>query len=209
MGTLEAPEFIYFDLGKVLLEFSHEKMCAQMAKRVGLEPQLVKDILFEGDLIERYEVGQLNSTQFCDAFFEKCGASCDPQELLWAGSDIFELKSEMLPLVAHLSLSGSRLGILSNTCAAHWEFAKERFSFLSDFFPLVALSFELGNVKPGESIYRQAAIKAKTEPRRIFFVDDRPENVQGAIAEGWDAHVFQSAEQTLRLLLDRGVCLNY
>ena len=43
---------------------------------------------------------------------------------------------------------------------------------------------------------------------RIFFIDDRQENVQGAIDAGIDAHLFTSVLDVYRLLEQRGVELN-
>ena len=41
------PQFIYFDMGNVLLHFSHERMAEQMARVAGIEPALAWRILFE------------------------------------------------------------------------------------------------------------------------------------------------------------------
>src|SRR5437868_4719938 len=42
-----AIRFIYFDLGNVLLSFSHERMCAQMAEVAGIDAEAVRRALFE------------------------------------------------------------------------------------------------------------------------------------------------------------------
>ena len=36
------PKFLYFDLGRVLLHFSIERMCRQMADVAGIEPGAVR-----------------------------------------------------------------------------------------------------------------------------------------------------------------------
>ncbi len=209
METLKTPEFIYFDLGKVLLDFSHEVMCAQMASQVGLDSDRVHEIVFGGGLCQQYESGLIDSQQFCQAFFEKSGTQCEIPDLLLAGSNIFSLNTEMVALVAQLATSGIGLGVLSNTCEAHWQFLKERFRFLTEFFSTMILSFEVGALKPDARIYEQAAKQINVKPESIFFVDDRKDNIAGAVDAGWDAHVFQSAEQTLVLLLERGIRFNY
>jgi beta-phosphoglucomutase-like phosphatase (HAD superfamily) len=45
-----ALQFFYFDMGNVLLYFSHEKMAEQMARVVGIQPEQAWKILFEGAL---------------------------------------------------------------------------------------------------------------------------------------------------------------
>ena len=63
--------------------------------------------------------------------------------------------------------------------------------------------------KPDEAIYRRAAELAGTEPGRIFFVDDRPENVDGALCAGLDAVLFGGPLQLAEALRCRGVTFNY
>ena len=56
-------------------------------------------------------------------------------------------------------------------------------------------------MKPERSAYEQAADRAGVDAGDIFFTDDRPENVEGALAAGWQAAIFTSAhdlEETLR-----------
>lgn len=209
MRTLETPAFVYFDLGKVLLEFSHEVMCQQMAEVAGIDHVRVREIVFDSGLSDQYECGQIDSDEFCQRFQKQAGSDCDPTMLLRAGSDIFQLKSEMLPLVGNLAVSGIPIGILSNTCAAHWEWVFDRYFFLEQFFQTIVLSYEVGAMKPDRKIYEAAIDQAAVEPGRIFFVDDRAENVQGAIDAGIDAHLFESVSQVQKLLLSRGVSFNY
>ena len=40
------PKFIYFDLGNVLLNFSDERACRQMAAVCGATPEAVADAMF-------------------------------------------------------------------------------------------------------------------------------------------------------------------
>ena len=122
------------------------------------------------------------------------------KKLLEAGSDIFSLNTEMLPLIVNLSFSGIGVGILSNTCPAHWNFIRSRFSFVSDFFSSIVLSFEVGAMKPDKKIFDAAADQVGIAPEKIFFVDDLQENVDGALAAGWDANLFSSANQVQRLV---------
>ena len=67
------------------------------------------------------------------------------------------------------------------------------------------MSYELEAMKPDIAFYQGAARLAQTPPEGIFFVDDRPENVAGAQAAGWDAVVYESASQ-LSEELRSGAC---
>jgi putative hydrolase of the HAD superfamily len=71
------PQFIYFDMGNVLLRFSHERMAEQMARVTGIDPALAWRILFEDGLEWAYERGELSREQFYGRFCELAGASAD------------------------------------------------------------------------------------------------------------------------------------
>ncbi len=206
---MQQPEFIYFDLGKVLLDFSVEQMARQLAEVAGVAPQRVMQVVFESDLQQRYESGEVSSREFYETFCRETAMRPDYQALARAGSDIFTLRAEMLPLVAPLAQSGRRLGILSNTCEIHWEYCLGRFRILTDAFSVHALSYRLGVCKPDAAIFQAAAELAGVEPQAIFFVDDLPQHVAGARAAGLDAVQYTSTRQLADDLRHRGICLNY
>ena len=60
-------------------------------------------------------------------------------------------------------------------------------------------------MKPDSRIYEVAVEKAGVLPSEIFFTDDKPENVQAALAVGFDAVLFTTANQLLHDLAKRGV----
>jgi FMN phosphatase YigB (HAD superfamily) len=203
------PEFIYFDMGNVLVKFSHELAVRQMSQVAGVSAERVYETVFGGDLNRRFELGQVSRRQFYEEFCEATGSRPDPAELARAGTEIFEPSAAILPLVAHLEGAGYRLGILSNTCQMHWEYVRGRFAIVAEPFELATLSFECGAMKPDATIYRAAAERAGVAAERIFFTDDRPENVEGAREQGWDAVLFTGAHDLAIALAARGARTNY
>jgi putative hydrolase of the HAD superfamily len=204
------PNFLYFDLGNVLLDFSHERAARQMAEVSGAEYDLVWQTVFAGDLELRYEAGQLTSGGFYEAFCAATGTRPEQQALLYAGSAMFEMHVSMRPVVAMLKCAGYRIGILSNTCDAHWRYCADgRYSMIPDAFEVLALSFQIGAVKPDEKIYRVAADLAGVAPAEILFVDDKPANVAAAVHAGFDAVLYTTTAQYVADLRRRGVRFNY
>jgi len=204
------PKFIYFDLGNVLLNFSHELACRQMAEVSGTSPDVVRRVLFESGLDERYDTGQITTAEFCEAFCRETNTRPDLASLKLAAGAIFEVNVPVKPIVTQLLAAGHRLGILSNTCEVHWDYLSNgRYSLIPDAFEAVVLSYEVGALKPHEAIYRRAAELAGVAPSEIFFVDDRPENVAGAQAVGFDAVPYTTASQLAADLRRRGVTFNY
>jgi glucose-1-phosphatase len=204
------PEFFYFDMGNVLLRFSHERMAEQMGQVAGIEAKRAWAILFDEGLEWAYERGELTREQFYGRFCEAAGTKlADIEALDAAGNDIFELNPPMIGLVGRLAGARYRVGVCSNTTASHWAYCTRRFRALDGVFPVHALSFRLKAMKPQPKFYEEAAKLAGVPAAKIFFTDDRAENVEAALKAGWDAVLFESVSQVNELLRQRGVTLNY
>jgi FMN phosphatase YigB (HAD superfamily) len=204
------PEFLYFDLGNVVLHFSHQRAADQMAAVAGIPSEKAWRILFDGDGLEwSYERGELTREQFLTGFCEKAGRWPDRNKLDQAGNDIFELNVPIVGLLGSLSAAAYRLGILSNTSPSHWQHCTSRFGILRTLFPVHALSFRLRAMKPEARAFAAAAELAGVPPARVFYTDDRADNVTAARVAGFDAVVFHSVSQLNQQLLGRGVAVNY
>jgi len=203
------PKFLYFDLGMVLVTFSVRRMCQQMADVTGLAPERVQEALFDGQIQHRYEMGQIATREFYEAFCQATHTRADFDRLLAAASDIFEIHAPTLPVVAQLRQAGHRLGILSNTCEAHWEHCLGRYRVLAECFDVYALSYRTGTTKPDVAIFRAAAEMAGVDPQEIFYTDDLAGHIAGARSAGFDAVQFTTAANLAEELRRRGVRFNY
>jgi len=67
------------------------------------------------------------------------------------------------------------------------------------------LSFQAGAVKPEAKMYQLAAESVGVPAERCLYIDDLPENVEGARQAGMTAAVFESAQQVQRVLKDVGI----
>lgn len=206
---MRTPEFLYFDLGMVLVTFSVDRMLDQMSAASGVPRARVQEVVFEQKLQFAYETGKITTAEFYQRFCEETGSACPETELVQAASDIFELNTPMVPLVASLRAAGFRMGLLSNTCQSHWFLCRDRWRFLRECFEILTLSYEVGDVKPHRAIFQRGAELAGVAPESVYFVDDTPGHVEGARAVGFDAHVFQSHRQVAVDLWQRGLRFNY
>ena len=203
-------DFIYFDLVKVIFNFDHEIGCRQVSSLTGVPVERVRELIFKTGAQDAYETGKISSQQLVDTFAEQSNTLPNLQDFLHAASDIFSVNREIVPLITQLRCISFPMGILSNTCPAHWEFLYQpKHAFLHNFFDKLILSYESGSMKPDRKIYEDAIALAGVPAARIFFIDDRPENVQGAIDAGIDAHLFTSVTDVYPLLQQRGVRLNF
>lgn len=201
--------FLFFDLGKVLVHFDAERMFRQIGDLAGLEPRRVREVLVDQRLERRYERGEITRAEFYETFCQTTGTRPDPETLARTASDIFELNVSMLPVVAQLQAAGYRLGVLSNTSPDHWEHCLRRYRILGEAFEVIALSYELGAMKPEPEIYQAAARLAAVAPQEIFYTDDIAGHVAGARAVGFDAVQYVTTPQLVEELRRRGVRFNY
>jgi glucose-1-phosphatase len=203
------PKFFYFDLGKVLVDFSVDRMLQQIGAVARIPAEQVRAVLFGDGLMRQHEAGRLSTRELYEVFCAAIGSRPDFDALAAAVGAIFELNRPMLPLVAQLRQAGHAMGILSNTCETHWEYCLGHYRIVRDGFAVHALSYRIGTLKPEAAIFHAAAELAGVRPEEIFFVDDLTEHVAGARAVGFDAVQFTSAAALAHELRQRGIRFNY
>jgi putative hydrolase of the HAD superfamily len=72
-----------------------------------------------------------------------------------------------------------------------------------DAFDFIVISAEVGLLKPDPRIYELALRGAGATPAAALLVDDLPANVEGAMAAGMVAILFEDTDQVLRELAMR------
>ena len=193
-----------FDLGNVLLFFSHDLMVQNMATVGSTSEHVVREFLFNGGFQEAFESGELTEQQFHAEFESWCGTSVALDDLRLAVGDIFELNVPMIPLLEQLRSVGVRLVLLSNTCVTHLEFVRSCWNVL-DLFDAITTSWEVGALKPDPRIYESALAQANCDAADCFFTDDIEDYVRQARFMGIQAHVFQDASTTRATLRSLGI----
>jgi FMN phosphatase YigB (HAD superfamily) len=205
-----AARLLYFDLGNVLLFFDHRRACAQIAALTGADPRRVWEVAFAGPLQHQYEAGEISTDDFYATLCEELDARPPRADLARAASDIFTVNVPVKAIVAQLIVAGWDLGILSNTCEIHWQFCTDgHLTLLPEAFSAIALSYEVGTMKPDPRIFQAAAEIACLAPEEIFYVDDIAEHVAGAREVGFDAVQYTTPQKLARDLVESGIEFNY
>jgi len=184
-------EFVYFDLGNILLSFDPGKACRGLAALLDTSPTKARKALYDSGLETRYEHGEVSSHGFAEELRKTFGhpESTHPDSaILESISNMFTPIESMRGILQSVRDSGRHVGLLSNTCEAHWEWiVRQRFAVMDFSFDATILSFEVGTMKPERQIYQTAEEAAERPVEQILFLDDRQENVDAAIAFGWNA----------------------
>jgi putative hydrolase of the HAD superfamily len=125
-------------------------------------------------------------------------ALIDADTALWT-----QLNEPMVAWAARLQSAGIRTGILSNIGDAMMHGILAKFTWLEG-FDHHTWSHQLKLAKPELAIYRHATEGLGVEPAKILFIDDREENIAGALRAGMQAIQYSGHEAFVRELHDRG-----
>jgi len=194
---------VVFDLGKVLVDFSYTQLFP-LLRHHGAPIRDVEDFAVRARLVE-YELGQISTKEFLQEINALLNHPLSENEFQSAWCGIFTPIPQMLSLARRLQTQFG-VYIISNTSEMHWNYLRERFSLTELCLDSFA-SFEVGQMKPGAAIYAAAEKRFNFTAVEAVFIDDRPENVAGAKACGWQAIQHQSYGQTRDALIDLGLNL--
>lgn len=190
---------VIFDFGGVLCFHPDEPRWRRAAEIAGLP---VSDFMsaFWANRI-RYDAGLCQPREYWQAVANTAGVKFEESRLpalvrceieLWNQYD-----SRVLKWIDQLRAAGYRTGILSNLPRPLGEGLRATPGFL-DHFDHITFSYELCKVKPQPEIYLDATRGLGVEPAQALFLDDRPDNVEGAQAVGLHALIYSSWEKFTR-----------
>jgi putative hydrolase of the HAD superfamily len=175
---------IFFDLGKVLVDYDFNIALQRVAKLSLLDlSHLENRVYSDYPLIDDYEHGRISTPAFfteMKSHFQFQG-SIEELENIWC--DVFTLMPDHVSY-ARILAEYYPLAIISNTSDSHIRFLENAY----DFFPVFRkriYSHEVGIMKPAAAIYEHALKEMGADKYESLFIDDREENVLGASQLGW------------------------
>lgn len=207
MGVLGMIRLIIFDLGKVILDFSHLKIAEGLAvcsnHRTYRDPKNIVEHMFNtgSKIASLYEEGKITSNDFFEYIKETFGLDISFLQFKLIWNEIFSENKGIGDLIKRLK-EDFTLFLLSNTNELHFEYVKEKFPIVYKFDKWV-LSHEAGIRKPHPGIYHMALSGAGVKPEEAIFIDDIAEFVSGAQSIGIHAVEFKSVEQITRYIEEK------
>jgi putative hydrolase of the HAD superfamily len=196
-------ETIFFDLGRVLVDFDQDIIARRLMERSKKSFQEVLSYYSQTNIIYDFESGKITPEEVLTSINECFGLALSMEEfkLLW--SDIFFENREMEKIVDMLC-GRYRLFIISDTNILHYEYISERFPVIHKFEEHI-LSYQIGVRKPHPLIFKAALKRANCIAKRAIFIDDKPKNVEGARELGITGIIHTSVDETRRELEKLGV----
>ena len=202
---------LIFDFGNVLAFFDYRRAMERLGAPVGLSGRQVMDQLHAGsflDDLKSYERGETTAAEFARAVAGGLGLDLDADAFARAWGDIFELNESIAPLIRELKAAGYRLVLGSNTNDIHAAHFRRQFDEVLGQFDALILSYEVGHSKPSPEFYHACVAAAGLPADQCIFIDDLPENIEGAQQAGLNGLVYQDTPGLRRDLARLGVAVD-
>jgi FMN phosphatase YigB (HAD superfamily) len=189
-------KFVFFDLGNVLVTLHPHNAAKHLAESAGCDVQKVLNTVFTSDLQKRYETGLIHEDQYAQEVSQLLGQELTTQSVMEAICSIFQPNWPILSVLERVRAAQLPIGILSNTCDAHWQWLmRQDWPMLHGWFEHRVLSYEVRSMKPDGGIYAFSEEICGLKGQQIFFTDDRPENIKAAADRGWATYQFGQADE--------------
>lgn len=189
---------VIFDYGGVLAFHPSKDQIAAAAGLCDLSTAEFVRVLWARRI--DYDAG-LDPLDYWRDVAQKAGRSFDDAliaEMMRREIDFWSvIDSRVIDWIAQLREAGIQTGILSNLPRPLA--AGLRASDFTRHFDQVTFSCELGCTKPRREIYEHAVRGLGCAPGEALFLDDRPENVEGARAAGLQSELYASWEDFLEI----------
>ena len=194
-----AIQTCFFDMGNVLVYFSHDRMCRNFAQLCGLTEQQIRQFLITEQRQWMMERGELTEADFCQQLQQFCGLSLQLADVCHAAADIFWLNDSIVPVLQQLKARGLRLVLLSNTSVTHVRFIEQHFRVL-ELLDARVVSYEVGAMKPDSRIFEAALAQANCRAEQCFYTDDIEAYTAAAAEFGIMTHTYRQTDQLLEAL---------
>ncbi len=195
---------IIFDIGNVLTDFRWRDFLRDKGFDDAMIGRIAKASV-ENPLWKEFDRGELAGEELMQAFI-----NADPeieQELHNAYDNIHgmvTIRDYAIPWVQELKSKGYKVWYLSNFSEKTEIECADSIAFIP-YMDGGILSWKDKLIKPDPKIYQLMLARFELVAEESVFIDDLPENVQGAVNEGIHGIVFESREQVVQDLKKLGV----
>ncbi len=189
-GVWPNPSVLLLDCDGLFRTWQAEPIHDREAS-LGLEHGSLFREAFESELFHRATIGEITAEEWGAEIARRIEPDATPDRLrvvsdAWTGIGNWELDEAFVALIRRVEEAGRvKIAMLSN---ASTKLEDDLATMgVTDLLSVVVNSSRIGLAKPDPAAYRKAAEMVDADVGDIMFVDDRPENVSGAIDTGMQA----------------------
>ncbi|MEJ6390066.1 HAD family hydrolase [Gymnodinialimonas ulvae] len=194
---------VVFDIGNVLIEWQperhYDRVIGENRRRAMFD---AIDLHAMNDRVDRGEHFETVVRETATAYPE-----WHDEILLWHDEWLEMARPEIPHSVALLRALRRRevpVFALSNFGIETFEIAKPVYPFLSE-FDRSFISGHMGVTKPDAKIYAMVEADCGLAPESLLFTDDRGDNIDAAMARGWQTHLFDGPRGLMNRLVSEGL----
>ncbi len=185
---------VIWDMGGVILRTEDRTGRARWEQRLDLAPGELDRLVFGSEPSQRATLGRIPAQEVWNAVARRFGLTrgerADLERDFWSGDRVDQ---DLLEFIRGLRPE-RKTALLSNAWPDVRRHIETSWGF-SDAFDEIVISAEVALAKPDPRIYRLTASRLEVDPGECVFIDDFPENVEGARAVSMPAIQFEHPEQ--------------
>ena len=189
---MQKIQAVIFDWGGVLAEDPFPGLASYCAAalEVGEQEYCRAFNMF----IDDFQIDRITEQQFWSKMTGKLKVAMPKAKSLWgdAIAAVYQSRQKVFSIAEGLKQARIKLAILSNTEKPCIEFLRRQ---LSDTFDTIVFSCLEGSAKPKSEIYELTLTRLGTQAGQTLFIDDRPENTEGAKRVGLHTILFEDVNQ--------------
>ena len=180
---------IIFDLGNVVLKLRWDIVLKKYSNNIE-DQKLLEDVIFNSEEWQKLDAGTIEKVNAINIMKSKLPTRFHEAclEIMKNWQDGFVINTEVLNFIDFLKNNGYRTYILSNAPLDLPDYLSR--NDLDKYFIGKVISAEEKIAKPDKKIYELLLNRFSLNPEECLFLDDKSENIQGAISCGINGYVF-------------------
>jgi putative hydrolase of the HAD superfamily len=198
---------IIFDFGGVLMRTENPIGRREWEERLGLPKGELERVVHQSGVWMRCQRGQVSPEDYWREVGENLRLA--PDELPKLRADYFRddrLDPALIALIKTLRGAGYRVGLLSNDSPLLEAKLRDELA-IYDLFDAVVISAQIGVMKPDPGAYQAIMERLNVAPEACLFIDDAPNNIDGATAAGMTGIPYRAGMDLSAALQSYGVNL--
>lgn len=203
-SAARGPRALIFDIGRVIVRVDVSRALAALGLSGNLSAGHVWSTIESDPRLRDFQEGRLAPEEWHEHLARRFGLRLSFEQFCAAWNSALDSETILSEALFAQLAKRYRLLLLSNTDPIHVAHMEANFSFPRH-FPVRIYSCVAGVSKPDPAIYQLAILEAGVPPGEILYIDDGAACVEAGRRAGLEAILFQSAEQLLGELGQRGI----